>query len=477
MIFIPTVAVGGTAAALYARHRVSLDVDFVTPYLRDQFDQVESALRDIPGFAIARLRRPVLILGRMGDDEIGIRQLRRREPLEIVEQDGLCLPTLPEMIRVKSFVLSDRRAVRDYVDVCALVETAGMDAAVQAMLPYARLYEGLGTAGALPAFAEATHDDPVDLGEVDLRQWRLLNTVPGPRPGTLRLRAVRTRGHQKPRQSKATMTPMNSLSRRCFLRTAAALAVPSLIPARMLGAESPSHQINVGFIGTGDPRHHLEPPPLPELQMTRGCASSATSMASACVAPRKSSTNSISTRDCAMTKDFREVLARADLDAVMISTPDHWHTLMSVLALRAGKDVQCEKPTLTIDEGKILIETVRRHNRVFQTSTEDRSIPVYHRMAELVRNGRIGKLRKIEVVLPKQPSVPGDPAPQPVPTELDWEHVARSGPARPLHQGPGPFQLPLDLGLLRRDHLRLGHAPFRHRAMGQRHRTQRPRRN
>jgi hypothetical protein len=116
LLFLPTVAVGGTAAALYARHRVSLDVDFVTPYLREKFDEVESALRDIPGFAISRLRRPVLILGRAGDDEIGIRQLRRHEPLEAVERDGLCLPTLPEMIRVKSFVLSDRRAVRDYVD-------------------------------------------------------------------------------------------------------------------------------------------------------------------------------------------------------------------------------------------------------------------------------------------------------------------------------------------------------------------------
>jgi hypothetical protein len=144
--------VGGTAAALYAHHRVSLDVDFVTPYLRDKFDDVESALRDIPGFAIARLRRPVLILGRVGDDEIGIRQLRRREPLDAVEIDGLCLPHLPEMIRVKSFVLSDRRAVRDYVDVCALVETAGMEASVQAMLPYARLYEGLGTAAGAPRF-------------------------------------------------------------------------------------------------------------------------------------------------------------------------------------------------------------------------------------------------------------------------------------------------------------------------------------
>jgi predicted dehydrogenase len=136
-------------------------------------------------------------------------------------------------------------------------------------------------------------------------------------------------------------------------------------------------------------------------------------------------------RDCAMTKDFREVLARDDVDAVMISTPDHWHTLISVLALRAGKDVQCEKPTLTIDEGKILIETVRRHGRVFQTSTEDRSIPVYHRMAELVRNGRVGMLQKIEVILPKQPGVPGDPTPQPVPPDLDWDMWLGPAPEAP----------------------------------------------
>jgi predicted dehydrogenase len=130
-----------------------------------------------------------------------------------------------------------------------------------------------------------------------------------------------------------------------------------------------------------------------------------------------------------MTKDFREVLARKDIDAVMISTPDHWHTLISVMALRAGKDVQCEKPTLTIDEGKVLIETVRKHGMVFQTSTEDRSVPVYHRMAELVRNGRIGKLQKIEVILPKQPTKPGDPTPQPVPPELDYD----------LWLGPAPY--------------------------------------
>ena len=223
---------------------------------------------------------------------------------------------------------------------------------------------------------------------------------------------------------------MNALSRRCFLQTAAALAVPAIIPARVLGTGSPSHQINVGFIGTGDHgttwnlRRYLN---FNDARVRMVCDVDGERMRRAKEIVDEQYLN----QDCAMTKDFREVLAREDIDAVMISTPDHWHTLISVLALRAGKDVQCEKPTLTIDEGKILIETVRRHNRVFQTSTEDRSIPVYHRMAELVRNGRIGQLRKIEVVLPKQPGVPGDPTPQPVPKDLDWEMWLGPAPHAP----------------------------------------------
>jgi len=138
--------------------------------------------------------------------------------------------------------------------------------------------------------------------------------------------------------------------------------------------------------------------------------------------------------DCAMTKDFREVLARKDIDSVMISTPDHWHTLISLMAARAGKDVQCEKPTLSINEGKILIKEIRRLGRVFQTSTEDRAVPEYHRMAELVRNGRIGKLQRIEVVLPKQPNVPGDPTPQPVPPDLDYEMWLGPAPYAPYNK-------------------------------------------
>ena len=128
---------------------------------------------------------------------------------------------------------------------------------------------------------------------------------------------------------------------------------------------------------------------------------------SACSAPPPSSTATTATTDCKQYPDFRELIARDDIDAVMISTPDHWHTQISMMAMLAGKDVQCEKPTLTINEGKALVHCVRKLNKVFQTSTEDRSIPVYHRMAELVRNGRIGKLQRIEVILPAESQCAG----------------------------------------------------------------------
>lgn len=166
---------GGTAAALYARHRVSLDVDFVSPLLASRFDDVEDALLEMDDFVVSRLRRPVLILGALDGDEIGLRQLRRQQPLEAVELDGLWVPTLPELIRVKAFVLSDRRVVRDYIDVCALVRTAGLQAAVAAMESFDSLYDGLTRVGALTSFAEAAYDEPVDLADVDLSSWRSLD--------------------------------------------------------------------------------------------------------------------------------------------------------------------------------------------------------------------------------------------------------------------------------------------------------------
>lgn len=224
---------------------------------------------------------------------------------------------------------------------------------------------------------------------------------------------------------------MSSQSRRTFVRaSAAALGFPTIIPARVLAADAPSKKIAVGCIGLGG--HGFD------VNLSGYLGKEDARVVMVCDVDRRyllRAQRSVNLRygneDCAATTDFREVLARPDIDAVMISTPDHWHTLMSVLAVRAGKDVQCEKPTLTIDEGKILIAEVRKHHRVFQTSTEDRAVPVYHRMAELVRNGRIGKLQRIDVILPRQPVTPGDPTPQPVPPELDYDLWLGPAPEAP----------------------------------------------
>ncbi len=223
---------------------------------------------------------------------------------------------------------------------------------------------------------------------------------------------------------------MKLLSRRCFVAatSAAAFGLPLFIPAKVLGAGAPSKKINVGFIGCGDHGtlwnldYYLK---LRDAKVVVVCDVDGFRMRKA----KALVDAAYDSEDCAITKDFREVLSRKDVDAVMISTPDHWHTLISVMAARAGKDVQCEKPTLTIGEGKILIENIRKQGRVFQTSTEDRAVPEYHRMAELVRNGRVGKLERIEVILPHEPNSPGDPTPQPVPKDLDWD----------MWLGPAPY--------------------------------------
>jgi predicted dehydrogenase len=233
------------------------------------------------------------------------------------------------------------------------------------------------------------------------------------------------------KNQKAARNVNKPLSRRQFVRTAVVgVTLPWIIPASVLGANAPSNRITAGFVGTGV--HGTEWNLMSYLWRYNNrvlvvCDVDGQRMRRA----KKLVDARYDNEDCAMTKDFRVVLARKDIDVVMISTPDHWHTLISVMAARAGKDVQCEKPTLTIGEGKILIETIRKHGRVFQTSTEDRAVPEYHRMAELVRNGRTGKLQKIEVLLPKAPRRAGDPTPQPVPPDFDYDMWLGPAPEAP----------------------------------------------
>lgn len=99
---------------------------------------------------------------------------------------------------------------------------------------------------------------------------------------------------------------------------------------------------------------------------------------------------------CAMYNDYRELIGRKDVDGVVIVTPDHWHTLQSIDAVKAGKDVYCEKPvSLTLREGRELVKAVRRYSRVFQTGTQYRSIPTIRRVVEFVRGGGLGKVKQV----------------------------------------------------------------------------------
>ena len=125
--------------------------------------------------------------------------------------------------------------------------------------------------------------------------------------------------------------------------------------------------------------------------------------------------------DCAQYGDFRELLARKDIDAVVIGTPDHWHAAQAIAAMKAGKDVYCEKPlTLTIAEGKEIVKTQKRTGRVFQVGSQQRSDARFRMACELVRNGRIGKVKKVFANLPNG-SRGGPFQVRPVPEGLDWD--------------------------------------------------------
>ena len=164
--------------------------------------------------------------------------------------------------------------------------------------------------------------------------------------------------------------------------------------------------------------------------------------------------------------DFRKVMERKDVDVVVCGTVDHWHTLVSLAAMRAGKDVYCEKPlTLTIDEGKRLVAAQAKPKRILQTGSQQRSDKNFRLACELVRNGRLGKIKEVDVWLPAGPprgTVQGRPGAQ----GLRLGPVAGPDAGRRVRAGADPCHLPLLVGLLRRDHDRLGGPPQRHRPVG-----------
>jgi len=172
-----TVLVGGTAAALYARHRVSTDADHVLSDLRTRFDQVLAELESVAGWKTARVKRPVLILGSLDGIETGIRQLIREEPLEttVVEVGGepIVVPTEAEMLRIKGVLILRRNATRDYLDFAALTDHLGEPQSLHALENLDRFYpQENGESPLQQLQIQLAHLLPYDLEGLDLSEYK-----------------------------------------------------------------------------------------------------------------------------------------------------------------------------------------------------------------------------------------------------------------------------------------------------------------
>ncbi|MBN2507128.1 MAG: Gfo/Idh/MocA family oxidoreductase [Verrucomicrobia bacterium] len=242
------------------------------------------------------------------------------------------------------------------------------------------------------------------------------------------------------RPLRATATSRRQFLRRTAGAAGAVWAAPIIAPGSVFGAQGavpPADRITVGFMGTGRQAIYANVPGFlrePDAQVVALCDVDAWRLENAAQAVEAAygkRTRSGTFKGCAAFRDWREMLARGDIDAVMISTPDHWHVPMAVAALRAGKDVACEKPlTRSIAEGRFLCGEVARTRRVFRTDSEFRSNRTMHRAAQLVRNGNIGTLQRILTQTPKDPTLPAQPD-MPVPAELDYEMWQGPAPRRP----------------------------------------------
>lgn len=171
------IAIGGTAAALHCDHRYSLDVDCASPRLAERFDGTVQGLENWDGWTTLRRNPPNFILGQRGGIELGVRQSRRDVPLQTTTVRGLSVPTVREMLRVKAFLMAERRATRDYVDFVALTSKLEQDSTLHA-LSYLNCVYGAGAGGQTPmtSFAEACECQPLDLQAVPLGSYRGLRS-------------------------------------------------------------------------------------------------------------------------------------------------------------------------------------------------------------------------------------------------------------------------------------------------------------
>jgi myo-inositol 2-dehydrogenase / D-chiro-inositol 1-dehydrogenase len=235
------------------------------------------------------------------------------------------------------------------------------------------------------------------------------------------------------------------MDRRMFFGVVAACAAPVVIPGRAVGADgqvAPSNRVTVGMIGIGRQCLAYNLPffaSQPDCEVVALCdvdrwRLEVTAERTASYYGEKKN-RCPKVPDCPRYVDFREVLDRKDVDAVFIGTPDHWHVPMSVAAVKAGKDVSCEKPlTRSIVEGRLLSDLVAKHKAVFRTDSEFRSLKQFHRAVELVRNGRIGRLHTIRTTVPMGESKSPPFVPMRVPEELNYDLWLGPAPLKPYTQ-------------------------------------------
>lgn len=230
------------------------------------------------------------------------------------------------------------------------------------------------------------------------------------------------------------------IGRRRFLQAATgaaagAVAFPHIVPSSVLGAEAPSNKITLGCLGvgsqgTGNMNGFLSKS---DARVLAVCDVDRGRLARA----KQTVDEKYGNGDCATYHDFRELIARADIDALSLALPDHWHAIPVIMAARAGKDMYGEKPLArTIHEGKRMVEAVQRYNRIWQTGSWQRSQERFRRACELVINGRIGKVSRVEVGLPTGGGS-GNPPVSPVPEGLDWDFWLGPAPWRPFMKYSG----------------------------------------
>lgn len=220
---------------------------------------------------------------------------------------------------------------------------------------------------------------------------------------------------------------------RAAVATAAITGFPAIVPSRVFGKHAPSNRINVGAIGAGRISRSHDMPGVWKYDTAQ--------IMSVCdLDQKRANDGKVLVNDFYSKKfgkpydgvkvyhDYREMLDNKDVDAVIISTPDHWHALIAIDAAKAKKDIYMQKPaSLTISEGRTMSDAVRKSKRIFQVGSQQRSSPQFRYAAELVRNGRIGDLKTVYVGLPGDPSGEEEPE-MPIPSNLNYDMWLGSTP-------------------------------------------------